>query len=349
MGDPFKESSKRWEKSRGQRRNAVMIPRILISMVLPLALVLPGIALGQQTPTVLKMAHISVRGGLLDQRAQKFADLAASKSGGSVKVEVYPAQALGTIQEILEGISQGKIDMAQESESFMDMQEKDLTIYWAPFIFSRDEIKHSAYLKELRERVRKKRGIRTLPGLGFRPAFHLWTKSRQVASPSDLGGIKLRVWESKTLAETWKGLGATPIVLPWGEVGAALSQGIVDGLFHNTVQVRDEKLYEKLKYCTYLNFVKIYDVTWINDKRFGSLPPAVQNALNEAAQESADWFVAMGQAMDEEARQECAKAGVTFLDPDLEPWVRSAALVHQNLEKSGFWSKGLLMKLGKAY
>jgi TRAP-type C4-dicarboxylate transport system substrate-binding protein len=309
----------------------------------------PVIALGEPTPIVLKLAHISAQGGMLDQRAQKFAELVASKTDGRVRVEVYPAQQLGTIQEILQGLSKGTIDMGQESESFMDVYEKDFSVYWAPFVFSREEFKYSAYLKELREQVRKKRGIRTLPGLAFRPAFHLWTKSQPVPTPNDLKGIKLRVWESKTLGETWKGLGATPILMPWGEVGAALSQGVVDGLFQNTVQVRDEKLYEKLKYCTFLNFVKVYDVTWVNDKRFSSLPANVQQALNDSAQEAADWFVAAGQAMDEQARTECGRAGVTFFDPDLEPWVRGAALVHHNLEKSGVWSKGLLMKLGKAY
>ncbi len=322
---------------------------ILVCLVSTLAITMPGAAWAQQGPTVLKLAHLTVKGGFLDQRAQKLAELVSQKTGGSVKIEVFPEQQLGSIDQILQGVSKGTIDMAQELESFMDVYEKDFTIYWAPFMFSREEIRFSAYLEELRERVRKKVGIRTLPGLAFRPPFHLWTRNEQVTSPKELRGIKLRVWESKTLFDTWKGLGAAPVTMPWGDVPQALSTGTVDGLFHNMVQVRDEKLHANLKYCTLLNFVKLYDVTWINDKRFSALPPNVQKALSEAAQEAADWFSAEAHALDEQAMKDCAAAGVVFLDVEREPWVRAAALAHNDLERSGIWSKGLLMKLGKAY
>ena len=314
--------------------------------ILSAGIMMCGIATADDT-VVLKLAHITAPGGMLDKKANKYAELVAAKTNGKVKIEIYPAQQLGNIKEILQGISLGTIDMAQESESFMDAFDKDYTIFGTPFMFSRDELKSNTYIDEVRERVRKKTGIKTLPGFAFRPAFHLWTQKEQILTPDKLNGIKLRVWQSKALVDTWNGLGATAVPLAWGDVYLSLSQKVVDGMVHNIVQVRDEKFYEQLKYCTKLDFMQLYDVTWISDAKWASLTPDVQKALTEAAEESAEWFVNFGMGLEEEAQNTMEKAGIVFKDGERDKWVSAAQSVHSNLEDSGLWSKGLLKKLGK--
>jgi TRAP-type C4-dicarboxylate transport system substrate-binding protein len=297
--------------------------------------------------TVIRLAHITAPGGMLDKRAHEFAELVAKKTDNKLKMEIYPAQQLGSIKEILQGLSMGTIDMAQESESFMDAFDKDYTIFGTPFMFTRDELRKNTYILEVRERVRAKTGIRTLPGFAFRPAFHLWTQKVQIFRPDQLNGIKLRVWQSKALVDTWNGLGATAVPLAWGDVYLALSQKVVNGMVHNKVQVRDEKFYEQLNYCTNLDFMQLYDVTWINDTKFMSLPKDFQKALTEASQESADWFVGFGQSLEAEAQAQMEKAGIVFADGDRPAWTKKALQVHKKLEEDGLWSKGLLKKLGK--
>ena len=315
--------------------------------ILTMALMLAATSAMAADQVVLKLAHITAPNGMLDKKAQKFAEIVAKKTGGKVKIEIYPAQQLGNIKEILQGLSMGTIDMAQESESFMDTFDKDYAIFGTPFMFSRDELKKNKYIQEVREKVLKKTGIRTLPGFAFRPAFHLWTQKRQILTPDKLDGIKLRVWQSKALVDTWNGLGATAVPLAWGDVYLSLSQGVVNGMVHNIVQVRDEKFYEQLDYCTKLDFMQLYDVTWISEAKWQTLSPEVKKALTEASQECADWFVAFGQGMEKEAQATMEKANVKFADGDRAKWVKKAAQVHKELEKAGLWSKGLLKKLGK--
>jgi TRAP-type C4-dicarboxylate transport system substrate-binding protein len=312
-----------------------------------LALPLASPAVAAEKEVTLKLAHLTAPGGMLDKRAQKFAELVAAKTGGQVKVQIFPAQQLGNIKEITQGISMGTIDMGQEAESFMDAFDKDYAIYATAFMLSREELAKDKYLAEVRERVRAKTGIRTLPGVAFRPAVHLWTQKRQVMVPEELKGIKLRVWQSKSLVDTWNGLGATAVPLPWGEVYISLSQGMVNGMVHNSVQIRDEKFFEQLNYCTKLDFMQLYDVTWINDDKFKSLPEKAQKALAEASQEAADWLVKFGQDLEAAAEAEIKKAGVVYAQGDQKLWQAKAKAIHQKLEDEGLWSKGLLKKLGK--
>lgn len=296
---------------------------------------------------VLKLAHITAPGGMLDMKAQKFAELVKEKSSGKITVDIYPAQQLGNIKELLQGMSMGTIDIVQEAESFMDTFDKDYAIFGTPFMFSREELKSSEYIKEVRERVRKKTGIRTLPGFAFRPAFHLWTQKRQIMIPEELNGVKLRVWQAKALVDTWNGLGATAVPLAWGDVYLSLSQKVVDGMVHNIVQVRDEKFYEQLDFCTKLDFMQLYDVTWISDIKWQTLSPEDQAVLSQASEECAEWFVDYGQSLEAEAQQQMETAGVIFAVADRDKWTQKAGMVHKELEKSGLWSEGLLEKLNK--
>ena len=296
---------------------------------------------------ILKLAHITSPDGMLHARAEKFAELVAEKTDNQVKVEIYPAQQLGHIKEILHSVSMGTIEIAQESESFMDTFDRDYSIFSTPFMFSRVELNRISFLEQVRERVRRKTGIRTLPGFAFRPVFHLWSRKKPIKSPEDLNGIKIRVWQSRALVDTWNGLGATAVPLAWGDVYLSLAQHIVNGMVHNIVQVRDEKFYEQLDYCTKLDFMPLYDVTWINDRLYRSLPQNFQTALTEASQESAGWFVKFGQSLENQAQEQLERAGIEFIEVDREPWVRKALQVHRQLEGEGLWSEGLLEHFGK--
>jgi TRAP-type C4-dicarboxylate transport system substrate-binding protein len=296
---------------------------------------------------VLKLGHSTAPDGMLDKRAQKFAELVAAKTDGKVKIEIYPAGQLGHIKEILQGVSMGTIDMAQEAALFLDGFEKDYSIITTCFLFTRDELKDLEFIDELRERVRKKAGIRTLPGKAFRPAFHLFTKKRAIETPDKLQGSKIRVWQSKGVVAVWNGLGAAAVSIPWQEVYMALSQNVADGMFHNIVQVRDEKFYEQLDYCIKINGLELYDATWINDAKFQSLSPDIQKALSEASQESADWGTQYNMTLEDDAVKQMSNK-IKFVEvDDRKAWTDKAAVVAVNLEKDGVWSEGLLKKLGK--
>jgi TRAP-type C4-dicarboxylate transport system substrate-binding protein len=298
-------------------------------------------------PIVLKLAHITAGGGIIDQQAHKLAEVLAKKTNGRVKVDIYPAQQLGNMMEILEGVSMGSIDMAVEFEGFMEMFEKDITVFFTPFLMTREEITKSDYLHELRERMRKRNKIRTLPGFGWRTPMHLWTQKRPVKTPEELQGIKIRLWQQKVQIDMWNGLGARAIPLPWGEVYMALAQKIVNGMPHNIVQIKEEKFYEQLDYCTYLDFLVVCNVFWINDARYNKFPPDIRKAIDEASIEACNFFTELSQSVESDAKKIIEKSGVKFIETDRAVWVKKANEVHKQLENEGAWAKGLLKKLGK--
>jgi TRAP-type C4-dicarboxylate transport system substrate-binding protein len=298
-----------------------------------------------EKPIVLKLAHITAGGGIIDKQAQRFADLLTQSTKGRVKVDIYPAQQLGNMMEILEGVSMGSIDMAVESEAFVEMFEKNITVFQTPFLLGREKILKSKYLLQLRENVRKRNNVRTLPGFGWRPGMHLWTQARPVRTPDELNNIKIRLWQQKVQIDTWNALGARAIPLPWGEVYMALAQKIVNGMPHNIVQIKEEKFYEQLDYCTYLDFMPAYNAFWINDTKYNKFPKEIQDAINESSIQASKYFTELGESLEKDAKSIIEKAGVKFLQTDREIWVKKANAVHRKLENEGSWSKGILEKL----
>ena len=61
---------------------------------------------------------------------------------------------------------------------------------------------------------------------GFR---QLCTRSKGVATPADLNGMKIRCMETTTYLSAYKSLGVNATPMAWGELLTALQQGTVDG------------------------------------------------------------------------------------------------------------------------
>jgi TRAP-type C4-dicarboxylate transport system substrate-binding protein len=305
-----------------------------------------GTAWSQEKPTVLKLAHINVAGGMLDKHALKFAELVAAKTKGRARVDVYPAGQLGNMTEMMEGVSMGSIPMCLESETMYMMFDKDYSVTAVPFLITKEMVSTNDYMKELRERVRVKNNIRTLPGLGFRPPFHLWTQKRAVRTPDEFQGMKIRLVQQKIQIESWNGLGATAVAVPWGELYMALAQGVVNGMAHNINQVEEEKFYEQLNYCTLLEAMLVWQTVLINDKAYAGLTPDIQKAINESAAEAATYFNGLASSLEGEAKKKLEKHGIKFIQADRNIWYKKAVTVMQKLENDGAWAKGLLKKFG---
>jgi TRAP-type C4-dicarboxylate transport system substrate-binding protein len=68
-------------------------------------------------------------------------------------------------------------------------------------------------------------------------------KDRQIRTPADLKGLKIRVAGS-TMAEVAEALGATPVQMPIGQVYNALQTGLIDGVITGASTLTDFKLDE---------------------------------------------------------------------------------------------------------
>jgi C4-dicarboxylate-binding protein DctP len=106
-------------------------------------------------------------------------------------------------------------------------------------------------------------------------------KNRQVRTPDDVKGLKIRVAGPGVYQDIVKSLGATPVVFPAIEMGAALARGAMDGIItspggwgKNVADAPSASLVPGLLFYTYF---LIADKAW-----FDALPSPEQKALADS-------------------------------------------------------------------
>ncbi|HEY7252354.1 MAG TPA: TRAP transporter substrate-binding protein, partial [Methylomirabilota bacterium] len=226
-----------------------MVLRFALVAVVVLGLVAPALA---QTVT-LKLATIVGNDNPFTTSAYKFKEIAEAKSGGKIKVEVFPAGQLAKNEiVVLEGMQLGTVDIAAVSlPSAGGKFDPKLLAPDVPFLYQNREhvwrVMDSAVGKDMLKYFDPlgAKGFCYGGGFGFRGVL---SNKRPVMVPDDLKGQTIRVPPIPTLVEVFKQFGANPVPMIWGEVYMAVRQGTVDGLELPVTTVVSDKFHEITKY-----------------------------------------------------------------------------------------------------
>ncbi len=307
-----------------------------------------GIVQAAPAPIVLKLGNIQAPNSSASIACERMAKLAAERSNGRLKIEFFPSSQLGNAITELEGVMMGTQDMFQDAAEWMSQFEKDYNILAMAFAF-RDYNHLQAFFNsslnaEIRERLRKDRGLRVITENWNRAPRVLLSK-KPVHAPKDLQGIKMRVPEIEMYLKVWKAMGTQPTQVAWGETYLALMQGVVDAMEGPFDTLLPMKFYEAAPNISMTNHLISAASVSINDKRFLSLPKDLQDILIASAKEAGDLFTKLGvEAMDKD-KKEMESKGAKIIAVDLKPFQEKVAPLVKEMEDQGKWTKGLYQKI----
>jgi len=259
-----------------------MVLRAALVLFIVAGLVSPALA---QVVT-LKVATIVGNDNPFTTSAYKFKEVAEAKSGGRIKVEVYPAGQL-TKNEIvaIEGMQLGTVDIAAVSlPSAGGKFDPKLLAPDVPFLYQNREhvwrVMDGPVGKELIKHFEPlgAKGFCYGGGFGFRGVL---SNKKAVFVPDDLRGQTIRVPPIPTLVEVFKQFGANPVPMIWGEVYMAVRQGTVDGLELPVTTAVSDKFHEITKY--YSKTQHSYPAAaWLMAKaKYEGLPADLKKVIDE--------------------------------------------------------------------
>jgi tripartite ATP-independent transporter DctP family solute receptor len=216
------------------------------------------------------------------------AERVESKSGGALRMAVYPSEQLGSERECLELLQIGSLAMTKVSASVLEAFAPEFAVFSLPYLF-RDEAHRfavlggdvGAALLDDTERYRFR-------GLAYYDAGarSFYTVDQPVQAPADLRGLKIRVQESATAIRMVSALGGSPTPISWGELYTALQQGVVDGAENNPPSFYLSRHYEVAPYYVLNEHTAVPDVLVIGTPVWDGLTAQEQQWLQEAARES---------------------------------------------------------------
>src|SRR5438128_2222196 len=178
-----------------------------------------------------KFATQNPKGHPLVTGMEKFAELVAAKSGGKMKIAMFPGGVLGNDQANVSALQGGTLEMVVLNSGILASQAKEFGVYDFPFMFANskeaDAVVDGAFGRMMHAKLEAK-GIVGLAywELGFRS---ITNSRRPINKVDDIAGLKLRVIPNAINVDWVKALGANPTPLPFPEVYAALAQQAIDG------------------------------------------------------------------------------------------------------------------------
>lgn len=278
----------------------------------------------------LRAGASNPKGDVLTDAIDKFAELVNQKSKGEINVRVF-YQSLGVEQQLTQAVMAGSVDIGTISNGNAGRFTSAFFNYDLPFLFKSYENMLKSLdgpiAKKAIEQFEKDLGVKMLFIQSYGAGRDIQTRNKQLKTPADIKGLKIRVVSTPIDLATFKAWGANPTPVDWAQTYTALQQGTVDGENIPLPIIWGVKHYEVIKYDLRLDYQMIFQTFYINQKKFDALSPAHQKILLEAAQEARAWnWKDAAERVDKIAQELTSKHGVTIYKPTPEEYAQWAAV-----------------------
>ena len=215
-----------------------------------------------------------------------FGKLIEERSGGRMKLEVYPSEQLAKEVEAIRLIRAGVIDMTISAGSLTNFAEI-LTFSDMPFLLKDTVAMHKLINSSIGKRIERemidKIGIRPL-GYFQRGERHL-TSNRPIKHPDDLDEIIIRVPNVPPYVVAWKALGAKPTPMAFSEVFSSLQQGTIEAQENPFAMIKNAGFSEVQKYLNLTGHLITWGYPLVGEKQFQRLPEDLKIIFLQAAEE----------------------------------------------------------------
>lgn len=250
----------------------------------------PFLGRGALAATTLRYGHMHTPNSIAGAQAEWFAQAVKDKTGGELVVEIFPNSQLGKLQELAEAVSTGSIAFSHNTAGAIGSLHEPFAAFDTPYLYR--DINHlmqvvdvnSPVMTELNQGLIEASGTRALYAFYF--GTRNLTADREVKTPADLAGVKIRSIPFPIYMATVEGLGAVPVPVDWSEVPTALATGVVNGQENPMNVLVSAKLYEVQSHLMLTGHITAAQVVMMNDDVWNGLSDPHKEAVAAAASET---------------------------------------------------------------
>ena len=170
-------------------------------------------------------------------------------------------------------------------------------------------------------------------------------EARNVKTPADLKGVKLRMPGSKEWLFLGEALGATPTPLAFGEVYLGLKTGTIDGQDNPLPSVRAAKFYEVTRQIVMTSHLVDGIFIAISNKAWNAMAAAQRQKVKAAADAAASYNNENRLKEESQLVEFFKKEGLQVTVPDVDAFRKSVQATYQNSDYAKVWPKGLLERI----
>jgi tripartite ATP-independent transporter DctP family solute receptor len=281
----------------------------------------------------LKLGHVLDIAHPVHKAMVYMAERVKEKSGGRMIVEIYPSEQLGTEKESIEALQLGYMAMTKISSAPMEGFVPQMKVFGIPYLFRDSEHFWKVMKGPIGKELLLAGQSQGLRGLCYYDAgARSFYSKKEVDSPADLKGLKIRVQNSIMSIKMVEAMGGSPTPIPFGELYTALDQGVVDGAENNPPSFYTSRHYEVCKFYTLDEHTMLPDILAISTRVWNSLSPEFQQILQEAVDESVEYQRKIWTEAEQNDLKAVEEAGVKVIHPDKQPFRDSVKSIWSEFE-----------------
>src|SRR6478735_2087278 len=221
------------------------------------------------------------------------------RSNGKIKVEIYPANQLGQLPAVVEGVALGTIEVGSAANGFWVSLEPRFQVLDAPGLF--DDVLHGYRILNdpaIRSRLATfgaDKGVEILTPAIYSPLMLLSHKA--IRAVADFQGQKVRTQGGAPIqVDPLKKVGVLPVSLPLGEALPAMQNRTIDGMVAAAAPFVAFKYYDIAKPMTFLPATMFAAPVVANRAFMKSLGPELEAIVRDESRKAevlfSDWNIA---------------------------------------------------------
>lgn len=249
-----------------------------------------------------------------------FAKDLETRTGGRMKVAVYPSEQLGSQNDTMELAQFGGVDFIRLNIAPLNVLVPETRVPTLPFLFRSIAHMRAAMDGAIGRQVLDALTDYGLVGLAFYEsgARSIYTKNREVRSPEDMRGLKIRVQTSDLFVAMIEAMGANATPMAYGEVYQGLQQGVINGAENNFPSYESSRHFEAAPIYSLTRHVMAPEIFAMSLQSWKRLSSIDKDHVRAAAQKSVKFMRNLWDARVETSRTIVENAGVKIVaDVDL--------------------------------
>ncbi|MCB1954112.1 MAG: TRAP transporter substrate-binding protein DctP [Rhodocyclaceae bacterium] len=312
-----------------------LVSAVVCAAALALA---PATALAE---TTLKLSHqfpasTGPDGDFRDQLAQRFAAEVAQKTGGSLKIEIYPGSSLMKTKSQFGALRKGTLDMSVLPLAYGGGEVPEVTITLMPALVQSYEQglrwKGAPIGNEL-EKILEAKGIKILTWVW--QAGGIASRGAPITKPADIKGLKVRGGD-RSMDLLINGAGGAATNLPSSEIYSAMSTGVLDAALTSSTSLISYRLNEVAKAVTTArgkSFWFMFEPLLISMEAWNRLSPEEQKVVTEVGASLEPFAVEGAKRDDQRLAEVYAASGDTVVDMDEAAFAEWVAIAKETAYK----------------
>ena len=249
----------------------------------------------------------------------------------------------------LEAIARGNLEMSIASAQELATIFPQWSIFTAGYLLRDAEhqkkVFNSDVMAPMKKMVEDKLGVKLISVMYLGKRHVNLRTDKEIKTPADLNGVKLRMPGSEAWLFLGKALGANPLPMAFTEIYTALQTGAIDGQDNPLPTDKDSKFYEVTKQIVLTSHLVDQNYLAFSKKVWDKFTPDQQATLQKAADAAAEAARQAQLKLEDDLVDFFKQQGLKVYAPDVAAFRKKVQADYLTSKFAKDWPAGLVDKI----